>query len=111
MQIDLKEKSDISAVWLWHFHAQARAYKDVIVQVSNDPDFIEGVTTIFNNDDDNSSGLGVGKDFAYIETNQGRLIPAKAGLQGRYVRLYSSGNTSNGMNHYVEVEVFGKPAK
>ena len=111
IQIDLGEKSDIYALWVWHFHAQARAYRDVIAQVSNDPDFIEGVSTLYNNDDDNSSGLGAGKDFAYVETFQGRLIPAKPGTQGRYVRLYSSGNTSNGMNHYVEVEVFGKKAK
>jgi len=27
------------------------------------------------------------------------------------VRLYSNGNTANSMNHYVEVEVFGKPIK
>jgi hypothetical protein len=27
------------------------------------------------------------------------------------VRLYSSGNTSNDLNHYVEVEVYGTPAK
>ena len=33
------------------------------------------------------------------------------GAKGRYVRLYSSGNTSNDMNHYVEVEVYGSPAK
>jgi hypothetical protein len=26
------------------------------------------------------------------------------------VRLYSNGNTANDLNHYVEVEVFGKPA-
>jgi hypothetical protein len=26
------------------------------------------------------------------------------------VRLYSKGNTTNKMNHYIEVEVFGKPA-
>ena len=30
--------------------------------------------------------------------------------QARYVRLYSNGNTANDLNHYVEVEVFGKPA-
>jgi len=24
------------------------------------------------------------------------------------VRLYSNGNTSNEMNHYIEVEVYGK---
>lgn len=110
VQIDLGAKSDIYALWLWHFHSQTRAYKDVVVQVSNDPDFIEGVETVFNNDDDNSSGLGAGKDFAYIETNEGRLIPTnEGGVQGRYVRLYSSGNTTNSMNHYIEVEVYGKP--
>jgi hypothetical protein len=38
------------------------------------------------------------------------LIDAK-GVKGRYVRLYSAGNTSNKMNHYIEVEVWGKPAQ
>lgn len=111
VQIDLGSKSDIYAVWIWHFHSQARAYKGVVVQVSDDPDFIDGVKTIFNNDADNSDGLGAGKDPAYIETNQGRLMPAKEPVQGRYVRLYSNGNTSNPSNHYIEVEVYGKPVK
>jgi hypothetical protein len=69
------------------------------------------VKTIFNNDADNSDGLGAGKDPAYIETNQGRLMPVKEPVQGRYVRLYSNGNTSNPSNHYIEVEVYGKPVK
>ena len=111
VQIDLGSKSDIYAVWIWHFHSQARAYKGVVVQVSDDPDFIDGVKTIFNNDADNSDGLGAGKDPAYIETNQGRLMPVKEPVQGRYVRLYSNGNTSNPSNHYIEVEVYGKPVK
>ena len=110
VQIDLGAKSDVYAVWVWHFHAQARAYRDVVVQVSDDPDFLEGVVTLYNSDDDNSSGMGAGKDSAYIETYQGRLISAKDQTKGRYVRLYSAGNTSNAMNHYVEVEVYGKPA-
>jgi hypothetical protein len=111
VQIDLGSKSDINAVWVWHYHSQARAYKGVVVQVSDDPDFIDGVKIIFNNDSDNSNGLGVGKDPAYIETNKGRLMPAKEPVQGRYVRLYSNGNTSNQSNHYIEVEVYGKPLK
>lgn len=111
VQIDLGSKADISAVWVWHYHSQARAYKGVVVQVSDDPDFIDGVKTIFNNDVDNSNGLGAGKDPAYIETNKGRLMPAKEPVQGRYVRLYSNGNSSNPSNHYIEVEVWGKPAK
>ncbi len=108
VQIDLEAASTIHAVWVWHFHSQSRAYLDVVVQVSDDPDFIDGVTTIYNNDHDNSSGLGAGKDLAYLETNRGRLMPApEGGVKGRYVRLYSNGNTTNNLNHYIEVEVFG----
>ena len=81
----------------------------VIVQISDDPEFKKNVTTIFNNDADNTLGFGAGKDYAYIETNKGKLIDAK-GTKGRYLRLYSNGNTSNKLNHYIEVEVFGKPA-
>ena len=46
----------------------------------------------------------------YVETNEGKLIDAK-GVHGRYVRLYSSGNHVNDMNHYIEVEVYGKPVE
>lgn len=108
VQIDLEQKSAIYAVLVWHYHSQARAYHDVIVQVSDDPEFAAGVETLYNNDHDNSSGMGVGKDPAYIETNKGRIIDAE-GVEGRYVRLYSAGSTSNDMNHYVEVEVYGTP--
>jgi hypothetical protein len=110
VQIDLGESHPLHAILIWHFHSQARVYRDVIIQVSTDPDFITGVTTVFNNDHDNSAGLGVGKDKEYIETNEGRLIDPH-GISGRYIRLYSQGNTSNDMNHYVEVEVFGTRAK
>ncbi len=110
VQIDLEQEAEIYAVVVWHFHSQARAYHDVIVQISNDPEFQTGVTTVFNNDHDNSSGMGVGTDPAYIETNHGRIIEAERTV-GRYVRLYSNGNTANDMNHYVEVEVHGIPAE
>lgn len=110
VQIDLGASCSIHAILAWHFHSQARVYRDVVVQISDDPDFIEGVTTIFNNDHDNSAGLGIGRDKEYIETNEGRLFDPK-GVAGRYVRLYSKGNTSNDMNHIVEVEVYGTPVK
>jgi hypothetical protein len=141
--IDLGAEYDIYAVLLWHYHKQARVYFDVVIQVADDPDFITNVralfnndidnsaglgvgkdmhyvaddpdfitnvSTLFNNDIDNSAGLGVGKDMHYVETNEGRLIDARS-ARGRYVRLYSNGNSSNELNHYIEVEVFGKPAK
>jgi hypothetical protein len=110
VQIDLGKSQELEAIVAWHYHSQARVYRDVIVQVSDDKDFISGVTTVFNNDHDNTSGLGAGKDKEYIETFDGKLFDPK-GVKARYVRLYSSGNTSNDMNHYVEVEVYGLPAK
>ncbi|MHC4642938.1 MAG: hypothetical protein ACYS32_14945 [Planctomycetota bacterium] len=105
--IDLEDEYEIYAVVVWHYHKQANVYFDVVVQVASDPDFISNVTTLFNNDIDNSAGLGVGKDKHYSETSEGRLIPGK-GVKARYIRLYSQGNNSNDLNHYIEVEVFGK---
>ena len=68
VQIDLARKADIYAVLIWHFHSQARVYRDVVVQVSDDPMFKSGVTTIFSNDFANDFGLGAGKNLNYIET-------------------------------------------
>lgn len=106
VQIDLGAPAHLSAIWLWHYHSQARAYHDVIVQVSNDKEFKTGVTTLFNNDYDNSAQMGKGSDRPYVDTRFGKLVDAK-GKEAQYVRLYSNGNTSNDMNHYIEVEVFG----
>lgn len=107
VQIDLEAPADLSAIWVWHYHSQARAYHDVIVQVSNDPTFESGVTTLFNNDYDNSAEQGKGSAKPYVDSRFGKLIDAK-GTKAQYVRLYSNGNTANDMNHYIEVEVYGK---
>jgi hypothetical protein len=107
VQIDLQSVCSVSAVGVWHYHKEARAYRDVIVQMSNDPDFIK-YTTIFNSDHDNSSGMGIGEDFGYVETRHGRFIWCPKPQTARYVRLYSKGNTSNDQNHYIEVEIYGR---
>lgn len=107
VQIDLGKSYNIYAIALWHFHKEARVYRDVVVQVCDDANFMKDVKTVFNNDHDNSSGLGAGKEKEYIETNKGRLIDAK-GVTGRYVRCYSNGSTAGDVNHYTEVEVYGK---
>jgi hypothetical protein len=109
VQIDLAKSANIYAVLVWHFHSQARVYRDVVALVSDDPTFNSGVTTIFNNDFKNDLGFGAGKDLNYVETYQGKLIDAK-GVKGRYLRLYSNGNTTNKLNDYIEVEAWGKPA-
>lgn len=109
LQVDLGAPQLIQALLLWHYHMEARVYYDVVVKTADDPDFITNVKTLFNNDHDNSAGLGVGKDKEYIETNEGRLVDGH-GVKARYVRLYSNGNTSNNLNHAIEVEVYAQPA-
>ena len=146
VQLDLGKPHALYAILVWHYYLPrdqdylsvaeppflARMYKDVIVQISNDPVFKQGVVTVFNNDHDNSTGLGKGKDATYIETSEGRWINPK-GVEGRYVRLYSRGYNclwngsedpkDNPYNHhappnpdklritfndYIEVDVYGK---
>jgi hypothetical protein len=108
--IDLEVEHNIYTIVIWHYHRQHRVYYDVVVQVADDPDFITNVRILFNNDIDNSAGFGVGKDMHYTETSEGKLVDAN-GVKARYVRLYSNGNTVNDLNHYIEVEVYGKPTR
>jgi hypothetical protein len=108
VQLDLGAPHALHAIVLWHYHESERVYFDTIIQVSNDPSFKEGVETVFNNDDDNSAGLGAGEDMEYVETYEGKLFDV-GGVTGRYVRLYSNGNTTDDNNHYIEVAVYGQP--
>lgn len=108
--IDLGAMHEVYAVLFWHFHKTPRVYLDVIVQLADDAEFKQNVRTLFNNDHDNTSQLGVGKDMNYVETAEGKLVDLK-GSKARYVRLYSRGNNANELNHYVEAEVYGRPAK
>ena len=108
--VDLKQNCTIYAIVVWHYHKQARVYNDVVIQIADDPDFLTNVRTLFNNDHDNTGGMGIGKDLNYIETSEGKLVDAKGSI-GRYVRLFSNGNNATAANHYVEVEVYGKSAQ
>lgn len=110
VQIDLEQPTEIYAVLIWHAHNTPQVYRDVIVQISDDPDFTKDVKTVYNNDYDNSAGQGVGTDKEYFENYEGRLVDAK-GTKGRYVRLYSNGSTYSALNRYTEVEVYGLTAK
>lgn len=107
VQIDLGEPHEIFAIVLWHAHNSAKVYHDIIVQAADDSDFLENVRTIYNNDQDNTSGLGVGTDREYFETHEGRLMNAK-GVKTRYLRFYSKGSTESALNEYTEIEVFGR---
>jgi len=108
--IDLEARHTVYAILVWHYHKEARAYDDVIVQVADDPDFIVNVRTLFNNDADNAAGFGIGKDRRYVETSEGKLIDAR-GIETRYLRLITNGSDKTRANHYVEVEVYGRPLR
>ena len=110
VQVDLGTKYEVYAVVVWHYHAAERVYFDVIGRMADDPDFTENVTIFYNNDYDNSANLGVGEQKEYIDSYEGRLFDTK-GKTARFVRLYSNGNTTDDMNQYLEIEVYGKPVE
>ena len=110
VQVDLGESYAIHAIAMWHDHRYVQAIHDVILQVSNDPEFKTGVTTLYNNDVDNSSGQGVGTDREYFELEFGRVVPAK-GIKARYVRAYTRGSSQTALNCWQELEVYALPAK
>ena len=107
--IDLESLHEVYCVLFWHYY-QPRVYFSVILQTADDEAFSQNVQTWFNNDISNKAKLGGGKNLNYIETYEGKLVDTK-GIRARYVRLYSAGNNVNELNHYIEVEVFGRPAK
>ncbi len=111
--VDLGVKHEVSGICVWHYHRRPRIYLDVVVQIANDQDFSTDVVTVFNNDVDNTLGRGIGNDMLYAETFEGKLIDclSQGSPKGRYIRLYSNGNTANDLNHYIEVEVYGIPVK
>jgi len=108
--MDFGSPQEVFAVVLWHAHNSAKVYRDVIIQIADDQDFLQNVKTIFNNDQDNSSGLGVGTDREFFETHEGKLIDTK-GVTARYMRFFSKGSTESALNEYTEIEVYGRPAK
>lgn len=109
-QVDLGEPCTIYAIVTWHDHRWLQVFHDVIIQVADDADFTQNVRTIFNNDMDNSSGRGIGKDREYFETQEGKLIDAK-GVKARYIRSYTKGSTLSAFNVHQELEVYGFPGQ
>ena len=110
VQVDLGQAYSIYAIAIWNDHRYIQIMHDVIMQVSDNPEFRTGVTTLFNNDADNSSGQGAGTDREYFETNQGRLIDSR-GLKARYVRSYVKGGSLGVLNCWQEIEVYALPEK
>lgn len=109
VQIDLGRVCAVQAIVLWHDHRYIQVRHDVVIQMSNDPEFKEAVITIFNNDQDNSSGLGEGAEREYFETSEGKIVNAK-GAAGRYIRCHGRGSSLGALNCWQEIEVYALPA-
>ena len=112
VQIDLGQTSVIYAIIFWLYDETSRMYSfnDVVVQVSDNPDFKKDVKVLFNNDHDNSSGFGIGKNYNYWEYYLGKLLDAK-GVSARYVRINTNGNNVDRLNRFTAVEVWGLHGK
>jgi len=110
IQVDLGGPYTIYAIAMWHDHRYIQLMHDVIVLASNDPEFKTGVTTLFNNDSDDSSGMGVGTDREYFEMRYGKIVDGKA-TKARYVRGYTKGGSLSALNCWQELEVYALPAK
>lgn len=110
VQVDLGEVFNIQAIAIWHDHRYIQVMHDVIIQTSDDPEFKTGVTTLFNNDTDNTAGLGVGTDREYFERHFGRIFDGK-GTKARYIRGYTNGSHLSKLNCWQEIEVYALPNK
>ena len=112
IQIDLGAARTIFCIVVWHYYKNPVIYNDVIVQVANDEAFTENPTTLFNNDHDNSSGLGKGTDTAYFARWWGELVdargPGKQGTPARYVRVHTNGGCAGEDTRFVEIAVYGR---
>jgi len=112
VQIDLGTVHTSYAVVIWHYYKNPVIYNDVIVQLADDAGFTENVRVLFNNDHDNSAGLGEGDDTAYYARWWGEIVDARGadnnGTLGRYVRVYTNGGAAEEETRFVEIAVYGK---
>ena len=109
LQLDLAASHEIFGVVVWHDYSTPTVYSDVVVAISDDPEFKTDVTVVFNNSRHGhpASGIRPGDDPVYLETNYGRVIETD-GVAGRYVRLYSNGCSQDIANRYIEIETYGR---
>lgn len=111
VQIDLEKIERIYAIVVWHFYKNSIIYNDVIVQISDEPEFKDAVT-VFNNDHDNSSGLGSGKNSAYFARWWGEIVDLRGeeynGVETRFIRVFTAGGAGGEETRFIEVAVYGK---
>ena len=112
VQIDLGAEHTVYGIVIWHYYKNPVIYNDVIVAVADDAAFTRNRRIVFNNDYDNSAGLGKGTDTSYFARWWGELVdtrgPSKNGIRTRYVRVYTNGGCGGEDTRFVEIAVYGK---
>lgn len=112
VQIDLGKTETVYSIVIWHFYKNPIIYNDVIVQIADDENFTQNARTVFNNDHDDSSGLGAGEDTAYIARWWAEIVdtrgPNKRGTRARHVKVYTNGGAADEDTRFVEIAVYGK---
>ena len=112
VQVDLGQPRSIHAVVIWHYYKNPVIYNDVVVRIADDDCFKENVRTLFNNDHDDSAGLGKGTDTAYHARWWGEIVDARgdenAGTRARFVRVHTNGGAAEEETRFVEIAVYGK---
>lgn len=93
-----------------------RTNKDIIVLLSNDPAFSTGVTVVYNNDANNSVGLGAGSDPEFQEPpgGVGTWFDLGTPVNARYARVWGNGhvradNSVHAVNTPIEFEAYADP--
>ena len=111
-QVDLGATHTLHGIVIWHYYKNPVIYNDVIVQIADDLEFSSNVRTVFNNDHDNSSGLGQGSDTAFFARWWGEIVdlrgPAKEGTPARCIRVWTNGACGGEPTRLVEIQAFGK---
>ena len=114
IQIDLGAEREVVCVVIWHYYKNAVVYRDVIVQCAEDADMKTNHAILFNNDYDNSAGLGKGTDQPYFAGWWGEIVDARPhgrltnGRRARYVRVSTCGGEAGEDTRFVEIAVYGR---
>jgi hypothetical protein len=106
IQIDLGAPRELWLLWIWMYHKYPAIYNDVIIELAAQEDFGDA-RVVFNNDHDDTSGMGAGSDTSWIDSNYGRPLRLQ-GQRARFIRLYSNGRDLDDTNQWIEVEAYGR---
>ena len=85
--LDLGGQYYVNGLAVWHYFGDPRTYRDVVVEVASRADFTDA-SIVFNNDTDNSLGLGTGTDEEYRgapRRQTGAVCPAAGALPAAVV--------------------------